>query len=230
MNLDRLTWPAIGALLVAAGSVPLSAQVVSDPEWRASAHGTNGWSSVEFEDSRWPRVGRAHPNAWSGGSPIPWPADSSAVAIWSGDDEPEAFLRRTFEVREDTPHPALAFIQVDDDYEFYFNGDLVARNDDGVLSAPGEVYDVTRRLRKGRNVVAIHAVDRGFGEHVLFALHFGGNQPLPSPPVAAQPRSRENATLDPAAPSPSRSRGAAGLLILILLAVSGRWRRLWEGL
>ncbi len=188
--------------------------VLSDGEWRVSAREEAGWTAPAFDDARWARVSGPHPDAWSGGAPIAWAPDPAALPIWSGPGQPEAFLRRSFEIAGARPETASAFIEADDDYELYVNGTLAGASRDGALTVPGDVYDVSALLRPGRNVLAIRGIDTGFGEHVLFALHFGGA--TPPPVVAPAPSAADVVEAVPASRAPS---GPLLVLLAALLAV-----------
>lgn len=165
--------------------------VVSDGSWKYSSVEKRGWFDKDFDDSSWRDVNAPCANAWSGGEPIPWQPDGGALPIWGGPDDGTVYLRKVFSVDAVPDGPVVACLQVDDDYEFYINGRLVARNDDGVWSAPGEDYDVTKHIKAGKNVVAVKGIDRGFGEHVLFSLKSGREvggraAPVPRPVIGSR--------------------------------------------
>lgn len=181
-----MTFRYAALVCVLSSAANAGAQVVTDLQWKVSPQEEPGWTTIDFDDSRWPTPAGPHPDAWSGGDPIVWSPDPSALPLWSAPQEPAAYLRRTFDVPADAPRPVVAFIEADDDYALYLNGERIAENQDRRLTVPGEAYDVTAHVRPGRNVVAIKGIDWGFGEHVLFALHFGAATPAAAAPVASE--------------------------------------------
>ena len=84
----------LAVLCVAGHTVGAGAQVATDRLWKVSPHEEPGWTAPSFDDSRWTTPAGPHPDAWSGGDPIAWPRDASALPLWSGPQEPRAYLKR----------------------------------------------------------------------------------------------------------------------------------------
>lgn len=167
----------LGAILFFAP--PVAALTIrGDHDWVSSAACPGGWTDPKFDDSRWTPVAYPWLLIW----PSPWEPDAQARPFWDAAGEGVSCTRRAFELSQLPKKRAEAHVFVDDDYEFWLNGHLVAKNDDQSAERPGETYDVTKLLRQGRNVIALKIVDLAYEKGAYFSLDIPG--------VADQPPSR----------------------------------------
>ena len=173
-----------------AGSPPQNVDVTLRDQfstWKSSDTVPEGWETLEFDDSSWAFARAPYFSPTDPGDLIP---GTSAQHMWhdpdgtsNGENGPiEAFFRLTFNIQPGSlPLSAQAQISVDDDYEFYVNGNLVKENKDGGFADQVDVVDFSTELRNGKNVLAIHAVDGGWDnprdrqfERVLFDATING--------------------------------------------------------
>jgi hypothetical protein len=157
--------------------------IVSDPSWRYSEAMFAGWETHSFDDASWPSV--LVPTAG------PCPADdpacripgSAAEPMWSPNEVQEVYLRRTFTITDECSAgctlSATVRAKIDDDYDLYVNEVLVGSNWDGEVNGIEQV-SVGQYLLRGRNVLAIRAVDYGGCRYATVDLaismeHAGGH-------------------------------------------------------
>jgi tetratricopeptide (TPR) repeat protein len=124
-------------------SLPILPQYRSMPTgWRYSLlPPAENWFSPDYDDATWAAGATisGHPTSWGGA--------------------PDVWLRTEFSL-ESIPTDTLAFwTEFRDELQIYLNGKLVARSTDGdgyyrLLKLADEYQDV---LRRGRNVIAVHA-------------------------------------------------------------------------
>ena len=160
---------ALSLLLLAVGCVLLAERPAlawglrSDGTWKALHCDGNEWLRPEFDDSSWPDA--LAPNPATNGTMVgmQWVKLSGALSLWDAGSKDWVCARKAFDLSE-LPGKATLRVCVDDDYFLYVNGVQIGRNEDCNVSYEGETYDITNRLVRGRNVVAIKAIDCG-GEH-----------------------------------------------------------------
>ncbi|MDY7110429.1 MAG: exo-alpha-sialidase [Planctomycetota bacterium] len=119
------------------------------------------WYGAQFDDSSWDE-GRAG----FGGKGTPGAVINTP---WTGSD---IWLRRTFTLDEDPPGEVCLYIHHDEDAEVYING-MPAATLEGYTTAYEEapIRSVTRaRIRKGRNVIAVHCRQTGGGQYIDVGL------------------------------------------------------------
>jgi serine/threonine protein kinase len=94
------------------------------------------------------------------------PAASAVKARWIWHDEPKPaaqeprFFRKTFEVGAAAVSRATLEIVADVSFKAWVNGESVGRGDLNPQNRRVQALDVTRLLHKGKNVIAIQAVNR----------------------------------------------------------------------
>jgi len=141
----------------------------SDSSWKCAIQVPSDWSCLGFDDTSWKYAESPNRNVWDKISG-PWNLDPGAVPMWHPDNPKIAYFRKTFELDGFCRAPSILHICVDDDYELHVNGQLVKNNANGYLTFPGESYNVTPYLRKGKNLVAIKGIDRIGGRSVHLSL------------------------------------------------------------
>ena len=174
---------------------PSGLRIVSDASWASSGTEQAGWQYLGFDDSSWvnavtlPYVPLA--NYIPGSQAYPYPPESFIPGtpgqhIWDPGlaAVSPAFFRKSFTV----PGYPIAFaftrarVRVDDAYDFYVNGNLVASKPTE-LPSDAQEYDIAAYVREGENVFAIKAWNIvGISRAVLFdaSVFYIPN----SPPVA----------------------------------------------
>ena len=167
----------LAALLLRSASAE-ALTIRGDYDWLGSPECPEGWTAVDFDDSHWVPVAYPWLLIW----PSPWEPDPDARPFWDAAGVSVSCTRRTFVLDRLPSGTAEARVFVDDDYELWINGQLVANNDDQGAERPGETYDVTALLRPGRNVVALKIIDIAYEKGAYFSLELPG--------IAEQPRSR----------------------------------------
>jgi 4-amino-4-deoxy-L-arabinose transferase-like glycosyltransferase len=208
----RIPHIIVGALLLLASSSGQALTVRGDVSWVATPSCPTGWMQVDFDDSSWSPV--EHP--WMHIAPKRWSADAQARPFWDLSGGHDVCVRRTFRLQRVPPGGTQAHVWVDDDYQFYLNGVLVADNNDSEAPLPGETYQVGSLLRSGDNAIAIRLRNRGAVMGALFSLHVPG--------VPEQPRTW-NAAAHRAVPW---LLFAAVICCVALLAVTVRtYRETW---
>jgi hypothetical protein len=143
-------------------------------------HNANNWASNEYDDSGWAAARVPYPNPRPPEDFIPAAScgpgctPTQAQFMWhdpAGTSDgatgvTNAYFRKEFflPVGSDTlPLQAIARIQVDDDFQFFVNGNSVYLNAD--QGNAGNVYTLDFSqylLQNASNVIAIHAVDGGW--------------------------------------------------------------------
>ena len=157
---------------------PTDIHIVSgDGGWRSWPIEQHGWNDRNFSfEPFWPLARAPYPNPNQPTDLIPgtdaqhmW-HDPKGISDGTMGVSP-AYFRYKFHYHfasADLTLDAVAQIAVDDDYEFYVNGQLVFVNDDG-FAGPVDSVDFAAYLVEGENVLAIKAVDSaGNYESVLF--------------------------------------------------------------
>ena len=154
------------SIFYCAGVVTAGQTIISDGTWRSYDQEIQGWESLSFDDSGWRNAYVNYPpfRPTIGGAQIwDWPY-SEAPSGMSGPDH--VWFRKEFTL--DSPFGiTAASLRVDDDFDFYINGSLIASNWDNT-AAYVWTYDITPYLRSGENIIAIHAADLGDYEHLEY--------------------------------------------------------------
>jgi TolA-binding protein len=134
--------------------------ITSGPEWKCSADSAPGWSAPAFSDSAWPSAAMAKnvPATIAGfpsktPSPLCIAAVDSQGAAENQSGEKRTFFRRSF-IISDTPHNALFYLFTTGSSSVFINGNQLPV-DSGTLLAKVVVWNVTDKLRKSKNLVAI---------------------------------------------------------------------------
>jgi hypothetical protein len=182
----------VGVVHAAATALP----ILSDGTWKATDTFVAGWQSSGFDDSAWglsraPYPSPIPPAALIAGTPanFMWfdPAGTSdgttgAVRTW---------YRKSF-VLDLTgaalPVQGQALISVDDDFEFYVNGNLAYRDASGGNADVVHFVDFSALLVNGSNTFALYAVDGALAspfdriyERVLFDAAIRSAPAIPEP-------------------------------------------------
>ncbi len=145
--------------------------IVSSSLWRSNNQFANGWQLPEFNDASWALARAPYPAPQPPTQFIP---GTNAQFMWhdplgSSDGTTgsnTAFFRYTFNVNSTAnsrPLVGSARVSVDDDYDLYVNGTLVKQNHDGGNAGVVDSINLSPYLRPGKNVIAIQAVDGGWG-------------------------------------------------------------------
>lgn len=152
--------------------------IVSDTSWKTADKEEPGWTELDFDDSDWLNA-EAPWQYWD------WTDLSPAKPMWyPGGHKDEAgwfFFRKTFTLPSgERPRVANLAVQVDDDFVLFINGREVARDESGITEPPS-IYEVSRYLHPGRNVIAIKARDSAGGnEGVNLKLEVGFHPTRPA--------------------------------------------------
>lgn len=146
---------------------PIYLNLTSNASWKSNDTFFPGWEQPGFDDSAWNSARAPYPAAQPPETLLP---GTDAEFMW---DDPngisdgktgpiEAFFRLEFDLDihpDSLPLLGQAIMFVDDDFEFFVNGQSVFFNgDDGKADVPHFV-DFTDKLQSGTNVFAIQAVD-----------------------------------------------------------------------
>jgi hypothetical protein len=136
-----------------------SISIYSDSSWLTNGQYIDGWNSLDFEDSSW----------WSvkviGTPPVgPWRDISNmdgtnAQWIWylDGTINVDRFFRKTFIIDQQIIS-AILKITADNNYYVYVNGNFVGKD---TTWESAEIYDISKYLQQGKNVIAVKASDSG---------------------------------------------------------------------
>jgi len=138
--------------------------IVSDASWKASDGEEPGWTGVDFDDSGWSNA-QAPWKYWD------WADLSPAKPIWHPKGHESNgrwfYFRKTFTLPPDEkPRVANLTVQADDDFVLFLNGREVVRDESGTTEPPS-IYEVSRYLRPGINVIAVKARDSAGGNEGL---------------------------------------------------------------
>lgn len=133
--------------------------IISDGTWKSFDSLVPGWTELAFDDSGWRN---AYENYHPSDNPQliwDWPYSGQPTGL---NGPVHAWFRKTFTLNGNIVSGSATLI-VDDDFDFYVNGNLVAANWDRTASGVW-VYDITTYLQEGENIIAIHAAD-SYGAH-----------------------------------------------------------------
>jgi probable HAF family extracellular repeat protein len=145
--------------------------------WKTHLSPWSGWNDRDFASEWfWYPARSPYPNPQSPTDLIP---GTKAQHMWldpkgssSGTTgiSPAYFRYKFFYhfVNPDLTPSAIAKISVDDDYEFFVNGQLVFVNNDNGNATQVDTVDFSEYVLEGENVLAIKATDIGGYERVLF--------------------------------------------------------------
>jgi PEP-CTERM motif len=200
LHLGELKKPALAVALCAAmGAAQAAATalpILSDGTWKATDTFVAGWQSSSFNDSAWglsraPYPSPVAPTSLIAGTPASFmwydPTGTSdgttgAVRTW---------YRKSFFLdlsASGLPVQGQALISVDDDFEFYVNGNLAYRDASGGNADVVHVVDFSSLLVNGTNTFALYAVDGDLAgpydriyERVLFDAAIRSTPAVPEP-------------------------------------------------
>ncbi|MEK6235343.1 MAG: hypothetical protein N2C14_11600, partial [Planctomycetales bacterium] len=145
-------------------------------EWSyVVARPAEGWREPGFDDSSW-KVG-------PGGFGTPETRGAVVKTTWNGTD---VWLRRSFQLDKIPGDPRL-WIHHDEDAEVYLNGVLALKR--GGFTTDYIKVPITdaaaKAFRKGKNVIAVHCMQRNGGQYIDVGL-FDAEEPYrphPNPPT-----------------------------------------------
>ena len=109
---------------------------------------TGDWTAVEYDDSKWQK-----------GKGLFATKDIEPQTVWSSR---EIWIRRTFDLQQLNINELLLKTKYDDNVEIYLNGEKIYNA--GCCSGNKEVLltkEVEKKLRKGKNVLAMHCENTG---------------------------------------------------------------------
>ena len=152
------------------GAPAAALTIRGDYDWVSSPACPEGWQSPEYNDRSWTPVAYPWLLIW----PSPWEPDSYARPFWDANGVGTACTRRSFDLPRLPKDQAVVHVFVDDDYELWLNGHLVARNLDQAAERPGESYDVSSLLKTGRNVIGLKIIDVSYEKGAFFSLEIPG--------------------------------------------------------
>jgi len=127
-----------------------------------------GWKSIDFDDSGW-KTGEAA----FGTKDMP-----RMKTLW---ETKNIWVRRTFNIDMDVDKEDVVLIYSHDDvFELYLNGEKLVEtdyswNNDVVVELNA---NAKKKLRKGKNVIAVHCQNKGGGAYVDFGLFLKPKNPL----------------------------------------------------
>lgn len=165
-------------LMASSSGLGRTIKILSDGTWKAFDREVPGWHDANFDDTSWRNAYAPYPNQTPPGY---WICGTRAEMIWDypgpgtpdGFDGPtDAWFRKTFNIAVDPSaiESAQAVVAVDDDFELFVNGILAEPRDwDGTLRGAPYTYDIKGKLRKGKNVLAVHGRD-SYGLNEWFLL------------------------------------------------------------
>jgi len=130
--------------------------VVSDLSWKSSGIPETGWNNINFDDSSWPNV--IHPSVpWSPQNDQPTHKYSKdVILIWDQYASP-AYMRRSFTLNDLDLDSAVVWGTVDDDMDYYVNGNLIFQKSDCTPNIFRS--NIAKYLRKGENVLAVKGIN-----------------------------------------------------------------------
>lgn len=155
-NWAEIPWqmPPMKRLVAAADTAPAT--------WKYTLDAPAGrWMDSEFNDSTW-KSGQSGFGAQ--GTPA-----SIIHTLWQTD---EIYLRRDFELGDDSINDPQLLIHHDDDVEVYINGVLAMKSSGFVTSyTPRPISKAAKAvLKKGRNIMAVHCRQHGGGQFIDVGL------------------------------------------------------------
>jgi hypothetical protein len=127
-----------------------------------------GWEKPAFDDSRWKQ----------GQAAFGTPDEPTVKTRWEGNGA-EIWVRREFYLEEDLDGRKV-FLEYshDDDFELYVNGIKIV--DTGYKWKKNVLQllagEALQSLKKGRNIIAVHCLNRTHGALVDFGLHIEANE------------------------------------------------------
>jgi len=110
------------------------------------------WASFNFNDAQWQK-GQA-----------PFGENLSAQTRWLTRD---LYVRRTFSINDPSTETIYLKIKHDDDGEVYLNGEKIYSSG---LQTSFNYVQINQKLKKGKNVLAVHAVNTGGAAWLDFGL------------------------------------------------------------
>jgi len=175
----------LSVLFISNSVLATPSTIVSDGSWLSynmnpiDSEGRE-WVDLEYNDSAWRFAYENYPQADRWGLPAEGIWDWPGSGTPNGTNGPRAaWFRKTFSI--DVPvESALVQMGVDDDFDFYLNGVLIASNWDTTAHGLWE-YDITSSLSSGENVIAIYAVDTYGGYEALQFYSTLNTAPVPEP-------------------------------------------------
>lgn len=181
MSLKRNLWAACAlataSLCPSAHALEVRVATLAGSGWlaTATAPASSAWTSVGYDTTGWvePTILTGLEALHAPATVIPAPAgEPQARYMWLGNTDGtlgpnEIFLRVAFSLAGfpvGQALNALMKIQVDDDYDFYVNGhEVYLNNDQGFADRVQEISFGNYLIAGQTNVIAIHAVDGGWG-------------------------------------------------------------------
>jgi hypothetical protein len=164
------------ALIEVTISIPQN-NIVSNESWKCYDSLHSGWETVAFDDSLWRNAYAPYPHA-PGNPPSDWIPDTTAIYMWDwpnggiplGYNGPlDVWCRKTFILPNKLPDAmnATAVVAVDDDFDFYVNGNLAYEDWDGTVGTAPFTIDIRPYLVQGKNVLALYGHDAAVYEWAL---------------------------------------------------------------
>jgi PA14 domain len=148
--------------------------VLSDGTVRVSSQFYRNWHTPEFSDLTWDTATSPY---WDGFEiPTIHETEISGLAapIWIKNRSKTVYFRKSFHLDSLPNQPVILTIKVDDDYDLYLNGCVIARNHDRKTSFEGEVYCVEKHLVAGRNILAIKGINHALAAHLIVYMPVSG--------------------------------------------------------
>jgi hypothetical protein len=164
------------ALVEVTISIPQN-NIVSNESWKCYDSLQPGWETGSFDDLLWRNAYVPYPHA-PGNPPSDWIPDTTAIYMWDwpyggtplGYDGPiDVWCRKTF-ILPNKPSDAMtatAVVAVDDDFDFYVNGNLAYEDWDNTVSTAPFTFDIKPYLIQGKNVLALYGHDAAVYEWAL---------------------------------------------------------------
>jgi 4-amino-4-deoxy-L-arabinose transferase-like glycosyltransferase len=124
--------------------------MLSGPAWRSAPRAQSGWELPDFDDSAWAQAVTKHAaieNEYIETKAVPMIAATPGI---------DGYFRRRFDL-ERQPAQAILHFAAADRFEIFVNGRPIATSQKCGPEYSKEEYTVTKLLRPGRNVIAIHS-------------------------------------------------------------------------
>ena len=131
-------------------------------EWNYTFEQSAGdWRTLDFDVAAW-KSGKS-------GFGTGVPGIERAVTSWTDTD---IWLRTTFESEDEIEYSKLLLtVYHDEDVEVYLNGDLVLKRGGHLVGYQSfDLQGVPKKLRKGKNILAVHCLQTAGGQYIDVGL------------------------------------------------------------
>jgi TolA-binding protein len=175
-----------------------SKTITSGPQWKCSPDSTTGWYSLEFNDQNW--IKASEEELFDIDSITGFP-DKPPAPIWckyDGQKAGQASFRRVFYISE-PPHSATLTLAAINKYTVYLNENRLPNDKDSQKWNNAQSWDLSGKLRKGKNVLAIYVTNDtviGYGLYPYLSFTITDYDYLPKFPGAEEILDKKDITED----------------------------------